>query len=144
MLSLIWTNYLRCEIYFIFWWSCNAFGPNSHGSRHEGLWFSYHCKYSNLCWKSLVHVHWNKTCVWQTIHGWYQDCKYSDYSQCLITSYLFGAKPLSEPVLAYFQLDSIRYIWVPFYFEIKCFHSIKCIWKWHMQNDVHFVWASLC
>ena len=33
MLSLIWTNYLRCEIYFIFRWPCNAFGPNSHGSR---------------------------------------------------------------------------------------------------------------
>ena len=29
----------RCQIYFIFWWSCNAFGPNSRGSRH--LWFPW-------------------------------------------------------------------------------------------------------
>ena len=33
MLSLIRTNYRRYQICFIFWWSFNVFGPNSHGNR---------------------------------------------------------------------------------------------------------------
>ena len=39
LLYVIFNMNQRCQINFIFWWSCNAFGPNSRGSRH--LWFPW-------------------------------------------------------------------------------------------------------
>ena len=38
---------------------------------------------------------------------------------------LFGAKPLSEPMLSYCQLDPKEYISVKFYLKFKTFHSRK-------------------
>ena len=56
---------------------------------------------------------------------------------------LFGAKPLSEPMLAICQLDSWKHISVKFKSEFYHFHSRKCVWKYHLRNGGHFVSASL-
>ena len=40
---------------------------------------------------------------------------------------LFGAKPLSEPMLEYCQLDPWEQTSVKFYSNLKHFHSRKCI-----------------
>ena len=42
---------------------------------------------------------------------------------------LFGAKPLSEPVLPHRQLHIKDYISVKFYLRFKSFYSEKCAWK---------------
>ena len=42
---------------------------------------------------------------------------------------LFGIKPLSEPMLTYFQLNHNDGISMKIYLKLKKFHSIKCIWK---------------
>ena len=44
---------------------------------------------------------------------------------------LFGAKPLPEPMLAYWQLDSWEQVSVKFKSEFCHFHSRKFIWKCH-------------
>ena len=43
---------------------------------------------------------------------------------------LFGAKPLPEPMLTYYQLDSWEQISVKFDLEFSLFHSRKCIWNY--------------
>ena len=50
---------------------------------------------------------------------------------------LFGAKPLSEPMLAYCQLDSWEQISVKS--EFYHFHSRKCIWKCRLP-----IWQTFC
>ena len=47
---------------------------------------------------------------------------------------LFGAKPLSEPMLAYCQLDSWEQFSVKFESEFYHFHSRKCLWICHLPT----------
>ena len=57
---------------------------------------------------------------------------------------LFGAKPLSKPMLGYCQLYPQEQTSVKFLPQLIHFHSWKCIWKCRLQNDSHFVSASMC
>ena len=56
---------------------------------------------------------------------------------------LFGAKPLSEPMMLYSQLDRKEHISVKFYLKLKSCHSTKCTWKCLLRNSGHFVSASM-
>ena len=51
---------------------------------------------------------------------------------------LLGVKPLS-----YCQLDHEEHISMKYYLKFKRFHSRKCIWKYHLRKDGHFVSASM-
>ena len=55
---------------------------------------------------------------------------------------LFGAKPLSEPMLGYCQVDPQEQTSVKFISKFIHFHSRKCIWKCRVENGGHFVLAS--
>ena len=58
---------------------------------------------------------------------------------------LFGAKPLSKPVLVYCQLDPSEQTSVELLSKCKTFHSRKCIWMhclWH--GDHLWVQPSMC
>ena len=57
---------------------------------------------------------------------------------------LFGAKPLSEPLITYCQSEPKEHISMKYYFKFKIFHSRKCTRKFRLWNDVHFVSASPC
>ena len=46
---------------------------------------------------------------------------------------LFGAKPLSKPMLGYCQLDHWEQTSVKFLSKYKTFHSWKSVWKYHLQ-----------
>ena len=52
---------------------------------------------------------------------------------------LFGAKPLTEPMLAYCQLDSWENISVKFESEFYHFYSMKCNWKCRLTK-----WQPFC
>ena len=52
---------------------------------------------------------------------------------------LFGTKPLSEPMLGYYQLDHKEQTSVKFWSKYKTFHSRKHIWKYWLWNGEHFV-----
>ena len=52
---------------------------------------------------------------------------------------LFGARPLSAPIMAYCQLNSWEQISVIFESEFYNFHSTKCIWKCRLQR-----WQLFC
>ena len=52
---------------------------------------------------------------------------------------LFGAKPLSEPMLPYYQLDKEHNISAKFYLRFKSFHSRKSSWKCRLPE-----WRSSC
>ena len=54
---------------------------------------------------------------------------------------LLGAKPLSQPMLGYCQLDPYEQIAMKFQSKYKTFHSRKCIWKYRLRNGGHFVQA---
>ena len=56
--------------------------------------------------------------------------------------YLFVAKPLSEPMMPYCQLDHKEHIKMKFYWKIKIFHSRKLIQRCGPQNGWHFVLTS--
>ena len=45
----------------------------------------------------------------------------------MTTCRLIGTKPLSEPMLPYYQLDLKEHISVKFHLKFKSFHSWKCI-----------------
>ena len=57
---------------------------------------------------------------------------------------LFGAKPLSDPMLPYCQFLPEEHISVKFYIKLKRFQSRKCAWICHLRNGGHFVSASMC
>ena len=52
---------------------------------------------------------------------------------------LFGAKPISELMLAYYQLDHGEQILMKFESQFNHFH-----WKYHLQNNGHFDFAWMC
>ena len=52
---------------------------------------------------------------------------------------LFGAKPLSKPMLGYCQLDCQEQTSVKIESEFYHFHSRKCIWKCHLPE-----WRPFC
>ena len=52
---------------------------------------------------------------------------------------LFGAKPLPEPMLAYYQLHSGEQISAKFQSEFCTFHWRKCIWNCHLPK-----WWPFC
>ena len=52
---------------------------------------------------------------------------------------LFGTKPLSKPMLGYFQLVRQEQTSVKFWSKIELFHSRKCVGKYRLRNDGHFV-----
>ena len=59
---------------------------------------------------------------------------------------LFGAKPLSKPVLGYCQFDSSEQTSMKFNQNTKTNHSRKCIWQYPLRNEGHFVqgrWVKL-
>ena len=49
---------------------------------------------------------------------------------------LFGAKPLSEPIRTYCQLDPWEHIWVMFQLKYNNFHWRKCIWTCYLPNGI--------
>ena len=55
----------------------------------------------------------------------------------------FGAKPLSEPMLLWYQLDPWKHILIKSYSKFIIFHSRKCICKCHLQNGGYFVSATM-
>ena len=58
--------------------------------------------------------------------------------------HLFGAKPLSEPMMTYCWLDPKENISMKCYWKFNCFDWKICIWKYHLQNGNHCVQASIC
>ena len=50
-----------------------------------------------------------------------------------------GAKPLSEPMLPYSQLDPKKHISVKFYLGFNSFHSMKYTWIWRLPK-----WRPSC
>ena len=46
---------------------------------------------------------------------------------------LFGAKPLSKPMLGYSQIDPLEQSSVKFWSKYKTFHSQKCVWKHRLR-----------
>ena len=57
---------------------------------------------------------------------------------------LFGAKPLSQPMLDYCWLELSEQIAVKFELKLLSFHSKWCTWKCRLQSGAHFVTASMC
>ena len=51
---------------------------------------------------------------------------------------LDGAKPLSEPMLTYCQLDPKEHISMRFHLKFIYSHSRKCVWKCRLRNGGHF------
>ena len=56
---------------------------------------------------------------------------------------LFGAKPLSKPMLGSCQLDLYEQTSVKFWWIHKTFHSQKLIWKYRLWNGGHFVQGKM-
>ena len=57
----------------------------------------------------------------------------------IMACHLFGAKPLSKPIVGYCQLEPLQQTSVKFSSKCKAFHSWKCISKYHLWNGGHFV-----
>ena len=57
---------------------------------------------------------------------------------------LDGSKPLSEPMLTYYQLNHKEHNSITFYLKLKYSHSRKCVWTSRVRNGGHFVSASMC
>ena len=56
---------------------------------------------------------------------------------------LFGAKPLSKPMLRYCQLDTKEQSSVKFQSKCQVFHSWKCIWKYRLRNGSHLIQGEM-
>ena len=54
-----------------------------------------------------------------------------------------SAKPLSEPILTYYQLDPEEHISIKFDLKFKYLHSRKCVSTCHLQNGGHFVQGEM-
>ena len=57
--------------------------------------------------------------------------------------HLFGAKPLSKPMLGYCQLDPWEQTSMKLHSKYKTFHSCKCNWQYRMLNGGHFVQGGM-
>ena len=61
----------------------------------------------------------------------------------IMACHLFGAKPLSEPMLAYFQFSHMHkeHISTKSYLNCKCFYQRKCSWKSCFGLNVFTHWG---
>ena len=57
---------------------------------------------------------------------------------------MFGAKPLSEPLLVCCQFDHWEQIPVKFDLKYNDFPPKKLIGKYRLRNNCHFVSAAVC
>ena len=56
----------------------------------------------------------------------------------IMACHLFSTEPLSEPMLAYCQLDHSKQSSVKFQSRFNHFHAEECIWKCCLENGSHF------
>ena len=56
----------------------------------------------------------------------------------IMTCHLFNAKPLSEPMFTCYHLDAEEHISMKVYLKFEFFFR-RCIWKYHLWNESHFV-----
>ena len=56
---------------------------------------------------------------------------------------LFGVKPLSKPILGYCQLAPSGQTSVKIYSQFKTFQSRRCICKYQLRYDIHFVQGEM-
>ena len=57
---------------------------------------------------------------------------------------LFGAKPLSEPVLGHCQLDPQEQTSLKFWSKVTTCHPGKCVWKYRLRTGGHFLQVCVC
>ena len=57
---------------------------------------------------------------------------------------LFGAKSLSEPIMAYRKLELWEQTSVKLKLKYRDFHSRKCLWKYRLQNSCYYASTSMC
>ena len=80
---------------------------------------------------------------WATLFHWGQlthKCQWNIPTLLQIMAWrLFSTKPLSEPMLPYYQLELKEHFSVKLCLKFRSFHSRKCTWKCRLQNDGHFV-----
>ena len=62
-----------------------------------------------------------------------------ELGQHCFRQWLVGAKPLSESMLTYCQLDHKGQISMKFYLKFKYFRSRKYVWTCRLRNGGHFV-----
>ena len=92
-------------------------------SRHHHQWFCPN--------KSAVMMHWlNSVSLSDAYMLWQPRMPLVQIMACC----LFGAEPLSEPVLEYFQLDPWEQAVVNCKSNFKRFHLRKCIWKCRLRK----------
>ena len=56
---------------------------------------------------------------------------------------LSGAKPLSQPMMTYYQLDPAEHISIKYHLKSISFHSREGIWNYRLRNGGHFVSALM-
>ena len=94
-------------------------GTTEMGGNH----IAHHCEHFNSLRLSDAYMHQYNIPPLLQIMAWH----------------LFGAKPLSEPMLPYCQLDPKEHISVKLYLKFKRFHSRKCTWKCRLPK-----WRPSC
>ena len=105
--------------------------PRSQWGRPPGLLWSSH-----VCWIGIVNS-------LRPSDAYMHPQTTSSLVQ-IMACHLFGAKPLSELMMVYCQLDPKEPISMKFYLKIKSFQSTKYMWKCCLQNGSHFMLASMC
>ena len=107
------------------------------------------CCYVSVMFFNMFHIH----LKWFAKRplSWLIEAEWRIYASVQITTLvqimacrLIGAKPLSEPMLDYCQLDPCEHISVKILSKCNNFHWRKCTLKCRLGNGVHLVSASMC
>ena len=115
------------------WWKVNISSDN--GLVWSTITWSIQCWLRSFCWNVFLGV--QNICLSinssspsaEYMHQWTGSAIVQ-----VMTCQLFGAKPLPETMLAYYQLDSWEQISVKCELKFYHFHSRKCIWNCHQPK----------
>ena len=129
--------------------------PNHYWSQHWFIiyWTTVESIYLDFDWQ---YKYWlSRRCIWQchqhvcyvnllklgnaNIHQWDESSLLQIMAWCLT-----GAKPLPEPMLAYYHLDPWEQTSVKFQSKYNNFLSRKCNWNCRLLRGAMFVLPSMC
>ena len=88
-----------------------------------------------FCWSMYVSSTWPTDFLWH--------CTTWLWLVQMMAWHLLALSPF-QPIMSYCQLNSLRTQFNGIWITVQTFLLKKSFWRCHVQNDIHFIQASMC
>ena len=105
------------------------------------IWINTSCAFIMIDWITTTKQSTTKPCAYFLGYTVYIRQWTKPWLVDVMACHVFGTKPLSQPMLPNWKLNTNEHFSVKFYWKFESFHSRKYTWKCRLRNRCHFVSA---